>query len=80
MRAMEQTLGTELRAKIVEHLPIKDLDGEHVGTVDRLEGDQIRLTKTEAMEGKDHSLKLSDVRSVDDLGVYLSKRQSELHF
>ncbi|MFC6591114.1 DUF2171 domain-containing protein [Deinococcus lacus] len=80
MREMEQILDAEMRAKIVEHLQIKDAEGEHVGTVDRLEGEQIKLTKTDSMDGKHHYIKLSDVRSVDDIAVYLNKRRSELHY
>ena len=80
MREMEATLAAELRGKIVEHLQIKDLKGEHVGTVDRLEDDQIKLTKTDDMEGKHHYIKLSDVRSVDEVAVYLNKHRDELHF
>lgn len=80
MREMESILDAEMRAKIVEHLQIKDSEGEHVGTVDHLDGERIKLTKTDAMDGKHHYIKLSDVRSVDEVAVYLNKHRDDLHF
>lgn len=79
MSQMEKQLDSELRAKITEGLQIKDVNGEHVATVDRLEGDQIRVKKSDEMDGKHHYIKLADVRSADDVAVYLNKTHEEIH-
>ena len=34
-------------SQIHEHMEIKGSDGQHVGTVDRVEGDRIKLTKSD---------------------------------
>lgn len=80
MREMEALLDKELRSKVIEELQIRDFYGDHVGLVDRLEGDRIRLVKTSEMKGKHHYIKLDDVRSVDDVAIYLKKARSEMHF
>lgn len=42
---------------IEEHMEVRSLDGEHVGTVDHLEGsDQIKLTKNDSPDGQHHHL------------------------
>ena len=42
--------------KVKEHMEVIGADGVHVGTVDRVEGNRIRLTKKDSGEGshKDH--------------------------
>jgi len=37
--------------EIKEHMKIVGLDGKHVGTVDRVEGNLIKLAKADAPEG-----------------------------
>ena len=36
---------------IREHMEVIGADGVHLGTVDRIEGDRIKLTKTDSGEG-----------------------------
>ncbi len=38
-------------SKIREHMEVVGADGAHVGTVDRVEGDRIKLTKADSGEG-----------------------------
>lgn len=38
-------------SNIREHMEVIGADGVHVGTVDRVEGDRIKLTKADAGEG-----------------------------
>ncbi len=64
--------------RITEHLQVKDLNGEHVGTVDHLEGDRIKLTRSGGPDGQHHYVQLTDVRSVDDVAVYLEKSRDDL--
>ncbi len=38
-------------SKIEEHAEVIGADGAHIGTVDRVEGDRIKLTKKDSGEG-----------------------------
>ena len=61
-----------------EHLQVKDMNGEHVGTVDHLDGEQIKLTRTDSSDGQHHYLPLSQVESMDDVAVYLNVERASL--
>ena len=43
---------------IKEHAAIIGADGVHVGTVDHLQGDRIKLTKQDSADGKHHFISL----------------------
>lgn len=66
---------------IREHAEVIGSDGRHVGTVDRVEGDRIKLTKSEnsgtAHAGHHHFIELSLVRDVQDNRVHLSVASNE---
>ncbi|ADV68352.1 DUF2171 domain-containing protein [Deinococcus maricopensis] len=79
LNQIDDRLMQELRERITEHLQVKDVNGEHVGTVDHLEGDRIKLTRTDSRDGQHHYIDLSDVRSADDVAVYLDKARDQLH-
>ncbi|MCP2015692.1 hypothetical protein L1280_002868 [Deinococcus sp. HSC-46F16] len=70
-RRIEQDLRERLEAQ-GEHLQVKDVNGEHVGTVDHVEGDQLKLTRTDSPDGQHHYVPLSQVESMDDVAVYLN--------
>jgi hypothetical protein len=55
---------TQLREKIREHMPVVCSNNEQFGTVDRVEGDAIKLTKDKS--GQHHYIPTSWVASVDD--------------
>lgn len=61
-----------------EHLQVKDVNGEHVGTVDHVDGDQLKLTKADSTDGQHHYLPLSQVESMDDVAVYLNVAHSDI--
>ena len=65
-------------SEIREHMEVLGSDGEHVGTVDHMEGDsQIKLTKNDpAAKGKHHFIALDWVDHVDSK-VHLNKPSSE---
>ena len=66
-------------AKEGEHLQVKDVNGEHVGTVDHLEGaDQLKLTEADSTDGQHHYVQLSQVESMDDVAVYLNVTRDEI--
>lgn len=53
-------------SKIREHMEVLGSDGEHVGTVDRCEGDSLKLTKNDpAAGGEHHYIPLAWINSVD---------------
>ena len=66
-------------AKEGDHLQVKDVNGEHVGTVDHMEGeDQLKLTKNDSTDGQHHYVNLSQVESMDDVAVYLNVTRDEI--
>jgi hypothetical protein len=62
--------------QITEHAEVISADGQHVGTVDRVEGNRIKLTKRDSgggtHEGHHHFIELSTVASIEDNRVRLS--------
>ena len=61
------------KIRIKEHMEIADAKGMHVGTVDEVEGDAIKLTKTDSSDRMHHFISMKDVDRVDDNRVYLSE-------
>ena len=66
-------------SKIKEHMEVLGSDGQHVGTVDHMEGgEKVRLTKSDvASHGHHHLIPVSWVAKVDDK-VHLSKSSREV--
>lgn len=66
--------------QVREHMEVVGSDGAHVGTVDRLSGDRIILTKNDQdASGVHHSVPSSWIRSVDEQRVTLEKTADEAH-
>lgn len=64
--------------KIREHTEVVGADGHHVGTVDHVEGDMIRLRKNDAnAAGVHHEIPLSWVETVETDAVRLNKPARE---
>jgi hypothetical protein len=61
---------------ICEHMEIVDADGQHVGTVDKVEGDRIRLTKKDALDPQHLFFDKSQVASIEGNKVKLSQKES----
>lgn len=63
-------------SKIREHMEVVGADGVHVGTVDHIEGDRIKLTKKDSGEGRHrghhHYIPSSLIAEVDGNKVWLS--------
>jgi hypothetical protein len=63
--------------KVKEHMEVTGSDGQHVGTVDKVRGDRIILTKNDSdAGGRHHSIPSSWLKSVDDK-VTLTKTADE---
>jgi len=68
-------------ADIKEHMRIIGKDGAHVGTVDRVEGDRIKLTRSDSPaghEGHHHYIDRKLVGSVEGDVVKLSVNASSV--
>ena len=64
--------------KVKEHDEVLGSDGAHVGTVDKVRGDRILLTKNDAdAGGQHHSIPSRWIKSVEDKKVTLSKTADE---
>ncbi len=50
---------------IREHMEVRDSVGVHVGTVDHVEGDRIKLTRNDSADGQHHYVPVSAVDHVD---------------
>jgi hypothetical protein len=52
--------------QIKEHMEVVGNDGLHVGVIDRVEADEIKLAKTGSPDGLHHYLPLGNVEYVDE--------------
>lgn len=70
-------------SQIKEHAEIIGADGTHVGTVDKVEGDRIKLTKNDSPQTEDgqgakhHYISLGLVADIEDGKVRLSANGAE---
>jgi hypothetical protein len=66
----------KMAGKVREHMEVIGADGVHVGTVDRVDGDKIKLTKKDSGEGSHkghhHTGPMSLVAEVEGNKVRLS--------
>ena len=58
-------------SSIQKHMEVRGSDGSHVGTVDGIEGDKIKLTRNDSPDGEHHYVDLDSVERVDE-HVHLS--------
>jgi hypothetical protein len=66
-------------SKIREHMKVIGSDGQHVGTVDKVEGNRIKLTKSDpAAQGQHHYIPLDSVVSVEGDAIRLSQTAQEV--
>jgi len=64
--------------QVKEHFEVVGSDGSHVGTVDKVRGDRILLTKNDVdAGGQHHSIPSRWIRAVEDKKVTLSKTADE---
>lgn len=61
------------KLRIKEHMEITDAAGQHVGTVDEVEGEQIKLTRSDSGDGQHHFIGLEAVERIDDNRIYLKQ-------
>lgn len=61
------------KIRIKEHMEITDAAGQHVGTVDEVEDERIKLTRTDSEDNMHHYLPLDAVEKIDDNRIYLKQ-------
>ena len=65
-------------SQIREHMDVVGSDGQHVGTVDKVEGQRIKLTRNDpAAQGQHHYLELDTVASVEGGAVRLKSTAAD---
>jgi hypothetical protein len=63
----------EKRMEICERMEVVDANNQHVGIVEKVEGDRIKLSKKDALDPRDLFLDKSQVASVEGNKVKLSQ-------
>jgi hypothetical protein len=76
-RVLEYQPG-ELEMEICAHMEVVDANDQHVGTVESVEGDRIKMFEKDALDPKEHFLKRSQVVAVDENKVRLSQKVSAI--
>ena len=61
------------KLRIKEHMEVANSNGVHVGTVDEVKDDAIKLTKSDSGDDIHHFLSLEDVEKIDDNRIYLKE-------
>jgi len=61
------------KLRIHEHMEVASSSGQHVGTVDEVDGDRIKLTRTDSADGAHHYVTVDDVERIEDNRVYLKQ-------
>lgn len=61
------------KLRIKEHMEVADCTGNHVGTVDEVKDDAIKLTRSDSPDHMHHFLSLDDVEKIDDNRIYLKQ-------
>lgn len=61
------------KLRIKEHMEVADCKGQHVGTVDEVKDDAIKLTKSDSGDDIHHFLKIDDIEKIDDNRIYLKE-------
>ncbi len=61
------------KMRIKEHMEVADANGRHLGTVDDVQDDRIKLTKTDSADGAHHYVPIDDIEKIADNRIYLKQ-------
>ena len=61
------------KIRIRKHMEVADAEGQHIGTVDEVADDHIKLTRSDSEDNMHHYLPLSAVDRIDDNRIYLKQ-------
>jgi hypothetical protein len=60
--------------QIREHMEVIDDNGQHCGTVDHVDGDRIKLARSDSKDGQHHYVSMSQVAGIEGNRVRLRER------
>ncbi len=66
------------KLRIKQHMEVADAAGRHLGTVDEVEDDRIKLTRSDSSDGAHHYVPIDDVEKIADNRVYLKLTSAAL--
>lgn len=61
------------KLRIKEHMEVADNSGQHVGIVDEVVDDRIKLTKADSADSSHHFIAIDQVDRIDDNRIYLKQ-------
>jgi hypothetical protein len=61
------------KLRIKQHMEVADVNGRHLGTVDEVEDDRIKLTRSDSSDAAHHYVPIDDVEKIADNRVYLKQ-------
>ena len=61
------------KLRIKEHMEVVDTRGQHVGTVDEVDGDNIKLTKSDSADQMHHFLAIDMVDRIAENRIWLKE-------
>jgi hypothetical protein len=72
----------EIKALIKEHMEVVGTDSKHVGIVDHLDGDQVKLTHHDSQaDGKHHFLPQTAIMSIGEfVTLNMTAAEAEAHW
>jgi hypothetical protein len=65
--------------QIREHMELVDADGSHIGTVDSIEGDRIKLSKQDSATGDHRYVSLSQVAGIEGGKIRLAGGSTQIN-
>jgi len=66
-------------ADIQEHMEVRGADGQHVGTVDEIEKERIKLTKSDLVANHQHHyIALDDIDRIEKQTVWLRQTAQQV--
>jgi hypothetical protein len=68
------TAGNRFADQIREHMEVIDDNGQHCGTVDHVDGDRIKLARSDSKDGQHHYVSMSQVAGIEGDKVRLRER------
>lgn len=67
------------KMRIKEHMEVATSEGGHLGTVDEVDDNRIKLTRSDSSDGQHHYVPLDSVDRIDDHRIYLKAGTSATH-
>lgn len=61
------------KLRVKEHMEVADNSGQHVGTVDEVVDDRIKLTKSDSDDQAHHFIALDQIDRIEDNRIYLKQ-------